>query len=143
MAIFRHIGITVINLEKELYFYRDILGFEIKREMLESGVFIDNLSALEGVKVKTVKMSTHDGSLIELLCYESHKCQKNSGDICDAGYSHVAFTVEDIDREYKRLRQKGVKFNYPPQVSADGKAKVAFCRDPEGNLIELVEEIEC
>ena len=35
----------------------------------------------------------------------------------------------------------GVVFNAPPQRSPDGGAKVTFCRDPEGNLLELVEVI--
>lgn len=137
----RHTGIVVSNLDKALYFYRDILGLKIKREMLETGEYIDNLSALKGVKVKTIKMSAKDGSLIELLYYESHHSEIRSRGICDIGYSHIAFTVENLDNEYKRLKEKRIKFNCVPQVSPDGKAKVTFCRDPEGNIIELVEEL--
>ena len=54
--ILRHIGITVTDLEKSLEFYRDILGFQVVRIMDESGAHIDKFSALEGVKVKTVKL---------------------------------------------------------------------------------------
>ena len=137
----RHTGIVVSNLDKALYFYRDILGLKIRREMIESGKYIDNLSALKGVRVKTIKMSADDGNLIELLYYESHPRKSINRDICDIGYSHIAFTVENLDSEYKRLKEKGIKFNCAPQISPDGKAKVVFCRDPEGNLIELVEEL--
>ncbi len=58
---------------------------------------------------------------------------------CDFGFTLIAFTVDDLDREYERLRAAGVAFNARPQTSPDGYAKVTFCRDPEGNLIELVE----
>lgn len=139
MKAIRHIGIVVSNLDKTLYFYRDILGLKIKREMLETGKYIDNLSALKGIEVKTIKMSADDGNLIELLYYESHPRKPINRDTCDIGYSHISFTVESLDYEYKRLKEKGVKFSAPPQCSPDGYAKVAFCKDPDGNFIELVE----
>ena len=86
-------------------------------------------------------MSANDGNLIELLyCEPSSKNFINRG-ICDTGYSHVAFTVESLDFEYDRLMKAGVRFNCVPRVSPDSKAKVAFCYDCEGNLIELVEEL--
>ncbi len=137
----RHTGIVVSNLDKTLHFYRDILGLKIKREMIESGKYIDSLSGLKEVRVKTIKMSADDGNLIELLYYGSHPRKSINRDICDIGYSHIAFTVENLGYEYKRLKEKGIKFNCTPQISPDGKAKVVFCRDPEGNLIELVEEL--
>ncbi len=141
MKAIRHVGIVISNLDKALYFYRDILGLRIKREMIESGKYIDNLSALKGVRVKTIKMSADDGNLIELLYYESHPRESIDRDICDVGYSHISFTVGSLDYEYKRLRGKGIRFNCAPQISPDGRVKVVFCRDPEGNLIELVEEL--
>lgn len=140
MKAIRHAGIVVSNLDKAIHFYREILGLKIQKEMLEADEYIDNLSALKGVKVKTIKMSADDGNLIELLYYESHPRKAINRDICDMGYSHVAFSVENLDYEYKRLSKKGIKFNCTPQISPGRKAKVAFCRDPEGNLIELVEE---
>lgn len=141
MKALRHIGIVVNDLEKTLYFYRDILGLKIRREMVEAGKYIDNLSDLKGVKVETIKMSADDGNLIELLYYESHPRKSIDRDICDMGYSHISFTVGNLDYEYERLKRIGIKFNCAPQISPDGKAKVVFCRDPEGNLIELVEEL--
>lgn len=141
MKAIRHMGIVVADLDKAVRFYRDILGFKITREMNETGEYIDNLLALKGVKVKTVKMAADNGNLIELLYFASHQRNGARKDICDWGYSHIAFTVEDLDYEYKRLKGKRIKFNCAPQISPDGKAKVAFCRDPEGNRIELVEEL--
>ena len=141
MKALRHTGIVVSNLDKALYFYGDILGLKIKREMIESGKYIDNVSGLKEVRVKTIKMSADDGNLIELLHYKSHPRKPINKDICDIGCSHIAFTVESLDYEYKRLREKGVRFSCAPQISPGGKAKVAFCHDPEGNLIELVEEL--
>jgi len=135
----RHTGIVVKDLEKSLFFYRDLLGFKITKEMEESGGYIDNISALTGLKVTTVKMRAPGGQMIELLYYHSHLREQKQREICAVGIAHIAFTVDDLNNEYERLRSKGVRFNAPPQLSPDGYAKVTFCRAPEGTFIELVE----
>jgi len=135
----RHTGIVVDNLEASLGFYQDLLGFEITKRMEESGKYIDNMSALTNVQVTTIKMAAPDGQLIELLHYKSHPCSQQPKEICAIGISHLAFTVENLDKEYAYLSQSGVPFNAPPQLSPDGYAKVTFCKAPEGTYIELVE----
>ena len=143
MKAIRHFGIVVTDMERSLKFYRDLLGLKIKVDALEEGPFIDTISGLKNIKVRTVKMNADEGNtLIELLCYESHKRdRKENNEIPNIGASHPAFTVNDVDYEYKKLKEKGVKFNCSPQISPDGKAKVAFCEDPDGVPIELVEEL--
>lgn len=140
MKAIRHTGIVVSNLKQALHFYKDLFNFKIVKRMEESGEYIDKISGLKNVKVTTVKMSAEDGNLIELLHYGSHiRTLSTKRKICDVGISHVAFTVENIGAEYRRLSRVGIKFNSPPRVSPDGYAKVTFCRGPDGILIELVE----
>lgn len=140
MKAIRHIGIVVSDLDKALYFYRDLLGLKIVKDMNESGDYIDKISDLKGVQVRTVKMAADDGNLIELLFYSSHLDRSDKKrPINQFGCSHVAFTVENLDEEYKRLTQAGIGFSAPPQHSPDGYAKVTFCKDPDGSHIELVE----
>ena len=64
-----------------------------------------------------------------------------NNEICNIRASHIAFTADNIDYEYKKLKKQGVKFNCPPQISPDGRAKVTFCYDPDNVPIELVEEL--
>jgi catechol 2,3-dioxygenase-like lactoylglutathione lyase family enzyme len=136
----RHIGITVLNLENMLNFYQHLLGFASSRIALESGEYIDNFSNLKGVKVTTAKLSNSFGDvMIELLKYHSHETSCSFKNINDGGISHFAITVEDIMSIYKSLKKEGIHFNCEPQKSPDGGALVTFCRDPEGNLIEVVE----
>lgn len=144
MKAIRHAGITVIDLRKALRFYEGLLGFKIIKRMEERGGFIDKILGLKNVKVTTVKMAADDKNLIELVRYHSHRqaSRRNKKQIYAAGLSHIAFTVKDLNADYKRLKRLGVKFNSPPQISPDGYAKVAFCRDPEGNFIEMVESLE-
>lgn len=140
MQAIRHMGIVVSDIDKSLEFYVGLLGLKIKKDMLEQGPYIDNMLALKDVQVRTVKMEADDGNLVELLWYKSHpRTRVLKNEICEIGASHVAFTVGDLDKEYKRLSESGVEFNCPPQYSPDGKAKVTFCKDPDSTFIELVE----
>jgi catechol 2,3-dioxygenase-like lactoylglutathione lyase family enzyme len=139
MKAIRHIGIVVSDLEKSIYFYRDLFGFRITRQMEESGDYIDKMLALSRVKVTTVKMTAPDGQMIELLKFHTHLNEQKPRDINNVGITHIAFEIDDLSDEYNRLKDEGVPFNSPPQLSLDGCAKVAFCRAPEGTFIELVE----
>jgi len=137
----RHTGIVVEDLEASLNFYQTLLGFKVIKQMEESGAYIDSISALHGVKVVTTKMAAPDGQLIELLFYHSHPNKSKSRQLNDVGITHLAFTVDDLDRTYSKLKAQGIYFNAPPQISSDGYAKVTFCKAPEGTYIELVEVI--
>jgi len=139
----RHTGIVVSDIDNSIKFYRDLLGFEIKKDMIESGDYIDNFSDLKEAKVRTVKMSLKNGDMVELLCYKTHPEKPDmSRKITQIGCSHIALTVNNLDEEYTRLLNEGVVFNSKPQYSPDGFAKVTFCKDPDGSLVELVEELK-
>jgi len=142
MICLRHVGVTVTEMDRSLKFYRDFLGLKILKSSIEHGDYIDNFSGIKNINVKVVKMIT-DGGVIELLQYYSHPSKKPSKrKITSVGCSHFAITVDNIDILYNDLLKKGVFFNSPPQYSPDGCAKVAFCHDPDGILIELVEVLK-
>ena len=138
----RHLGIVVKDLERSLRFYRDALGFKVVRTMEESGAYLETLLALPKAQVTTVKLAAPDGvALIELLAFRSHPDETTAKrPIYAVGPSHVAFSVEDLGAVYHRLLEAGVLFNAPPQRSPDGSATVCCCLDPDGMMVELVEE---
>lgn len=136
----RHTGIVVSDLELSIHFYTNILGFTINKRMMESNCFIENVLGLENVKVTTVKMSAKNGQMIELLYFNSHSGRPNEVRLFDLGITHFAITVDNIEAEYSRMVKLGANFISPPQNSPDGNAKVAFCQDPDGVYIEIVEE---
>ena len=143
MLNIRHTGIVVSDAERSIDFYTNLLGFEIKKDMVESGDYIDNFSALKDARVRTVKMTLENQDMVELLWYETHPEKPDmQRPITRIGCSHIAMTVENLDDTYERLISAGVEFNSPPQLSPDGFAKVTFCKDPDGSLIELVEELK-
>ena len=51
----------------------------------------------------------------------------------------------DIDAEYQRLLNAGIKFHTPPPKSdqlGGGKIRATYGRDPDGNVIELQEVLD-
>lgn len=143
MITVRHVGISVIDIERAISFYVNLLGFKIVKDAIEKGDYIDNFSGVKNICVRTVKMSDGNGGMIELLKYMSHDYGKiNRVNVIDSGISHFALTVENLDDLYIKMVLGGVTFNAPPQFSPDGYAKVTFCKDPDGNLIELVEVLK-
>jgi len=142
MINIRHVGIVVSDIDKSLYFYKDLLGFEIKKNNTESGEYIDTFLGLNDVIVQTVKISLSTGDMIELLHYKTNKEEAKAIKINQIGCTHIAVTVDNLDETYKRLKEEGVSFINPPFVSSSGFAKVAFCKDPDGFFIEMVEELK-
>jgi predicted enzyme related to lactoylglutathione lyase len=53
------------------------------------------------------------------------------------GNRHLAFYVADVDAEASRLRAAGVEFTIEPQ-DATGDVRLAFFKDPDGTLLELL-----
>lgn len=140
MKEIRHTGIVVSNMKNSLRFYRDIMGLKIIKDSIEKGEYIDNILGLSNVCLRTVKLTTDDDSMIELLQYISHTNRYHiKPRIYDIGYSHIAFTVDNLDKEFGRLLKEGIEFSHSPHISPNGYTKVTFCKDPDGNLVELVE----
>ena len=99
---------------------------------------------MNNCQLKTVKLTTEDGlTLIELLEFTSHQTfEQENREVFTQGLSHIAFTVENLNSLYVKLLGEGIKFISPPLTAPDGLAKVAFCRDPVGTYLELVEELK-
>jgi catechol 2,3-dioxygenase-like lactoylglutathione lyase family enzyme len=137
----RHFGVVVSDLDRALEFYCHILGFSVARRMEERGPFIDELLGLQGTHVTTVKLAAAQGGVqIELLCFRSHSdSATRPRRINEIGPTHLALTVDDLSGLHRRIIEAGLPFLSPPLLSVDGRAKVAFCRDPDGTLLELVE----
>lgn len=141
---FRHCGIVVDDLDKSLSFYKDILGYKIISDTNESGNFISTILGFENVKVRTVKMKPNDQSnaLIELLEFKSHRGDVHAEKdykLYRIGPTHVALTVENLSELYIKMLDANIEFISEPKISADGNAKVVFCKAPEGTYFELVQ----
>lgn len=135
----RHIGIVVSDIQKSIEFYEKHLGFKVLKRMEEGGFYLDSLLSIKNSKVTTVKLINNYGNIIELLYFHNKKNDKIKKRIYSIGLTHFAINVKNISELYLKLSRKGVEFLSSPQISPDNYAKVAFCKDPDGVYIELVE----
>lgn len=139
----RHVGLVVADLEKSLNFWCDTMGFVVSRQMEESGPHIDAMMGLKDVRVTTVKLAAPDGTLLELLCFQSHPDKPRwEGKPFSTGFTHIALTVKDLDETLRRIKQFGASIPAEPQLSPDGQVRVIYATGPEGVLLELVEIIK-
>lgn len=73
--------------------------------------------------------------------FEVYAASRALGDTADnslAGWRHVALRVSSIEAARAELEARGVVFTDPVKP-AGGGGRVLFFRDPEGNLLHLVE----
>lgn len=126
----RHIGFSVRNEEKALKFYCNLLGFKVVKKEKENENFAHKILKVRNIDY--IKLEK-DGQLIELYVMPKD-CEKGR-------WNHIAFTVENIDDIYLALIEEKIKFISEPTIDTSGTHKLCFCRDYDGNLIELVEEL--
>ena len=143
MENIRHFGLVVSNLDRALVFYRDLLGLCVQGKTDENGDFISKILFSENVKLKTVKLSANDNSTrIELLEFKNPKINSTKKtNLFEPGFTHISLTVKNLDELYIRLKNSNIEFNSQPTISPNGSLKVVFCKDFEGNYLELIEEI--
>jgi methylmalonyl-CoA/ethylmalonyl-CoA epimerase len=128
-----HIGIAVKNLEASNQLFEKLLGVSnYKMEEVLS----------EGVKTSFFKTGPNKIELLEATNEDSAiaKYIEKEGE----GMHHIAFEVDDIVSEIKRLKGEGFTIlNETPQKGADNKL-VAFIHPKTANgvLVELCQEIK-
>ena len=133
MEKIEHIGIAVKDLEKSNSLFASLLGvLPYKTEEVVS----------EGVKTSFFQSGPNKIELLQATKSESPiaKFIEKKGE----GIHHIAFAVNDIKSEIKRLKKEGfVVLNETPKKGADNKL-VAFLhpKSTNGVLIELCQEID-
>lgn len=133
MKKIEHIGIAVKSLEKSNVLFAKLFGApHYKTEKVKS----------EGVSTSFFKVGDNKIELLEAIKDDSPiaKFIAKKGE----GIHHIAFDVDDIYAEIKRLKAEGfIILNEIPKEGADNKL-VAFLHPKSSNgvLIELCQEIK-
>jgi catechol 2,3-dioxygenase-like lactoylglutathione lyase family enzyme len=120
-------SVLVDDQEKALRFYTDILGFR-KKEDVPLGEFrwlaVESPEGAQGMEL-----------LLEPDAHPAAKPFKRA--LVADGIPFTSFGVEDLQREYERLRAAGVRFTQPPVNH--GPISTAVFDDTCGNLIQIAQ----
>ena len=132
MKKIEHIGIAVTDINKSNKLFSKIFGKgNYKSEIVESEGVITSFFQIGENKIELVEAKNPDSPISKYL-------QKNR-----EGMHHIAFEVEDIEKEMERLKKEGIRLiNDSPKKGADNKL-ICFLhpKDTNGVLIELCQEI--
>jgi catechol 2,3-dioxygenase-like lactoylglutathione lyase family enzyme len=131
-----HVGVTVVDLDRAVEFYRDVLGLdELDRFTVSGSAFADAVD-VDGATGRFAHLDG-DGIRIELVEYDPEGPDATSGAINRPGATHVAFAVDDVDGFYADLGPD-VETVSVPRTTENG-TRILFVRDPEDNLVEVLE----
>ena len=127
---FANTRLYVDDYDRCLEFYRDILGLEV---------------AMESQVDRYIELATGSTKLT-IMCRSKIKEYFGSGTSVYFGQNDdaiaLSFGVKDVDEACKYFESKDVEIVSQPWNFASWGVKLALIRDPEGNLIELVQDGE-
>jgi len=135
-----HYGVNVSDIDRSIEFYRDILGLEVLKEEQSLSDHHEDLLGVEGAE-GTFAVMGGNGFKFELKSLDAptNKNINATRNPQDVGDDHFCWEVEDIDKTYEQLREKGVEFLGDPKSVGTIDCRVAYFYDPDGNMLELVE----
>jgi methylmalonyl-CoA/ethylmalonyl-CoA epimerase len=128
MLKIEHIGIAVRNLQEAIPVFEKILQTPCyKKEIVASENVVTAFFATGGTKIELLESTSPEGVIARFIGKKGE------------GVHHIAFAVEDIQKEMERMRSEGIRLlNDVPREGADDKL-ICFLHpgDTGGVLVEL------
>jgi lactoylglutathione lyase/glyoxylase I family protein len=129
-----HTGIRYPDFEEARSFWVDTLDWRV----LQTWPYGD-------LTLAYVSPPGQDDFHLEILAGPGATSREKYADVdaslADAGYNHVCLSVDSVDDTLAELRRRGVDIVNEPFEIDDISARLAFFRDPWGNMFELSERI--
>ncbi|MEN8928287.1 MAG: methylmalonyl-CoA epimerase [Flavobacteriales bacterium] len=127
-----HIGIAVKDIEKSNELFSSLFNKKpYKQEAVESENVITSFFQTGESKIELLQATHEDSAIAKFI--------EKKGE----GIHHIAFDVDNLESEIKRLEKDGFKVIVGPKKGADNKL-IAFLhpKSTNGVLVELCQEIE-
>lgn len=127
---FEHVGMTSGNLERTIAFYCDLLGLRLA---LRKPAAKGELAFLDA-----------GGGMLEIFAPASGIDRSRDVPPGEAGMRHLTFAFNDVDAMVATLEAAGVEIVERPRdaYNTEMMRRVAFVRDPDGIIVELIERAE-
>jgi lactoylglutathione lyase len=125
MAKAIHMMVRVLDLDRSIAFYRTAFGLDVADRF-----------DFDGFTLVYLRNEEADFE-VELTLNKGRAEPYGHGD----GYGHIAFCVDDLDAEHRRLTEAGLAPNPIKEFHRDGglMARFFFVQDPDGYKIEVLQ----
>ncbi len=128
---FEHVGMTVSDMDRAVAFYCDLLG----------------LSLIERNKVDRGEIGFFDtgAGMLEVFAPDASTVDRfRDVPLHEAGLRHLTFAYSNISEVLSRLSAAGIEIIEGPRAARNTPLirQLAFVRDPDGIMVELVERGE-
>jgi len=131
-----HFGVTVTDLDRAVDFYEEMLGCDVLDRFTVSGEAFSTGVGVEGATGSFAHLDAGDAR-IELVEYDPAGDERSAGRVNRPGEKHLGLAVDDVDAFSEGL-PASVETLSAPQTTESG-TRIFFVRDPEGNLVEIIE----
>ncbi|MBW7455877.1 VOC family protein [Paenibacillus sepulcri] len=117
-----HVGIMVKDLDQSIPFYTEVVGLKHQYTMTHTNGII-RLAFLAGADAQESQLELVEG-------YE--------GELAVEGRTHhTAFTVDDVEAEFARIKQLGVPLRDTEITTLPNGARYFFFYGPDGEFLEM------
>jgi len=122
-----HVALTTVRFERLRRFYVETLGLPV-------------VGGFSGHDIVFIQAGT---TKIELIGEKGPAASGPEDRASHRGWHHLAWEVEDVDAAFAELAARGVSVHSPPESFPPEAPtmRIAFLRDPDGNLLELLQPL--
>jgi len=136
-----HTALSTRDADRLVAFYREAFGFEVEFDFPwdETNEAFRQSHAVHETAGRVV-MIANGASRLEIFEYRKPEPRADIAGRANAdlGIAHFAIEVRDIEKEYARLAAAGLRFQ-SGLVRQTDTIQMAYARDPDGNLIEVID----
>lgn len=122
------VRLLVPSVQDCFLFYRDVIGLQVR--------YGDETTPFAEFQTGSISLA-----LEPLLVSEPDETQLKRHAFSAQDRVAIILRVEDVDTAYDQLKGKGIEFVKEPHDTPEFGMRVAYFRDPAGNLIELNHEM--
>ncbi len=125
-----HVGMTCRDLDQTMAFYCGLLGLKLALRKTSPGgevIFLDT-----------------GAGMLEIACPVADISRSRDVPPHEAGMRHITFAFDDVDAMIAKLNAAGVEAIEGPRPAFFNELlrRVAFVRDPDGVIVELIERAD-
>jgi catechol 2,3-dioxygenase-like lactoylglutathione lyase family enzyme len=131
-----HAGITVSNLDRAVAFYTDVFDLEVVAEFSVGGEAFADAVDVAGASASFAHFAA-GGVRVELVEYDPEGERMPARSLARPGATHLGLAVDDVEAFHADLADD-VETLSEPRTTESGTT-ILFVRDPEGNLIEVLD----